>query len=82
MKKLYDFSKGKRGAVIPPDGKTRVTMSLDDDVLEIFRVKAGIEGKGYQTIINEVLRQSLLAKDLSPVTADDLLQIIRVKSRK
>ncbi|MDO8653470.1 MAG: BrnA antitoxin family protein [Undibacterium sp.] len=80
MKKLYDFSKGKRGAVIPPDGKTRVTMSLDEDVLEIFRVKAGIEGKGYQTIINEVLRQSLLAKDLSPVTADDLLQIIRVKS--
>jgi uncharacterized protein (DUF4415 family) len=34
MKKEYDFSKGRRGAVVaPPSGKTRITIRLDDDVL-------------------------------------------------
>ena len=37
MKKEYDFSKGKRGAVISQKGKTRITIYLDDDVLEEFR---------------------------------------------
>ena len=80
MKKHYDFSKGKRGAVIPPTGKTRVTIYLDDDVLKTFRVKAELEGKCYQTMINEVLRKSLPAKDLGPVTVDDMRQIIPGKS--
>lgn len=34
MKKSYDFSKGKRGAVFPSIGKTHVQMQLDNDVLE------------------------------------------------
>jgi uncharacterized protein (DUF4415 family) len=38
MKKEYDFSKGKRGAVVPvPKGKTRITIRIDDDVLDWFR---------------------------------------------
>ena len=41
MKKEYDFSQGQRGAVEPlPSGKTRVTIRLDDDVLEWFREQA------------------------------------------
>lgn len=36
MKREYDFSKGKRGAVIATTGKTRITIYLDDDVLETF----------------------------------------------
>ena len=41
MKKSYDFSKGKRGAVIPtPPGKTRITIRIDEDVLEWFRKRA------------------------------------------
>ena len=39
MRREYDFSKGKRGAVIPSIGKTRITIMLDD-VIEFFRAKA------------------------------------------
>lgn len=31
MKKEYDFSKGKRGAVIKSRGKTRITIHLDNE---------------------------------------------------
>lgn len=34
MKAEYDFSEAKRGAVIPQTGKTRITIYIDDDVLE------------------------------------------------
>jgi uncharacterized protein (DUF4415 family) len=37
MREEYDFSKAKRGAVIPSPGKTRITIMLDDDVIEHFR---------------------------------------------
>ena len=57
MKDEYDFSEGKRGAVVPiPPGKTRVTIRLDDDVLEWFRAQVEAAGRGnYQTLINRVL---------------------------
>ncbi|MGH9892368.1 MAG: BrnA antitoxin family protein [bacterium] len=59
MKKTYDFSKGKRGAVVPvPKGKTRITIRLDDDVLEWFRQEVDRAGGGnYQTLMNDVLRE-------------------------
>lgn len=58
MKKEYDFSKGKRGPVIKtPKGKTRITIRLDDDVLDWFRQQVNAAGGGnYQTLINMVLR--------------------------
>lgn len=58
MKDEYDFSKGKRGAVVPiPAGKTRVTIRLDDDLLEWFRSQVEAAGRGnYQTLINQALR--------------------------
>ena len=77
MKMSYDFSQGKRGAVIPATGKTRITMYLDDDVLDAFRAKANAEGKGYQTMINEVLRKALVTADSTPVTVEVLRKIIR-----
>ena len=58
MKKEYDFSKAKRGPVLIPSGKTRITMYIDDTVLEMFRQQAEKTGKGYQTLINETLRES------------------------
>jgi hypothetical protein len=40
MRKEYNFNRGKRGAVIrTPPGKTRITIRLDDDVLEAFRAQ-------------------------------------------
>ena len=58
MKKEYDFSGGKRGAVLKaPPGKTRVTIRLDDDVLEWFREQVNQAGGGnYQSQINGALR--------------------------
>lgn len=59
MKREYDFSKAKRGAVIAvPKGKTRITIRLDDETLAWFRDQVERAGSGnYQSLINEVLRQ-------------------------
>jgi hypothetical protein len=58
MRNEYDFKKGKRGAILPaPAGKTRITIRLDDDILEWFRDQADAAGGGnYQSMINEALR--------------------------
>jgi hypothetical protein len=59
MKKEYDFSKGRRGPVLPvPPGKTRITIRIDDDVLEWFRKQVHEAGGGsYQALINRALRE-------------------------
>ena len=47
MRKEYDFGGAKRGAVIPtPPGKTRITIRLDDDILEWFREQVHRAGGG------------------------------------
>lgn len=58
MKAEYDFSQGKRGAVDPlPPGKTRITIRLDNDILDWFRTQVNAMGGGnYQTLINNALR--------------------------
>lgn len=56
MRKKYDFSKAKRGAIVASPGKTRITIMLDDDLIEFFRNKAEAQGTGYQTMINASLR--------------------------
>lgn len=58
MKKEYDFKGARRGALDPvPPGKTRITIRLDDDVLDWFRDRADAAGGGnYQTMINAALR--------------------------
>ena len=59
MKKEYNFSKGKRGAVRPTSrGKTRITIRIDDDILDWFRAEVDAAGGGnYQTLINDALRE-------------------------
>lgn len=76
MKAEYDFSKGKRGALIPAKGKTRITIYIDDAVLNEFRARAERLGTGYQTMMNEALKV-YLEKSEQPVTAAVLRQIIR-----
>lgn len=61
MKNEYDFSEGKRGAVFPVEEKTRITLYLDNDVLEAFQERADRAGRGYQSMINEVLREHIAA---------------------
>jgi len=59
MNKEYDFSKGKRGAVVRvPAGKTRITIRLDDDLIDWFRQQVHAAGGGsYQTLINNAPRE-------------------------
>ncbi len=59
MRKEYDFSKAKRGSVVPiATGKTRITIRIDEDVLEWFRNRVHAAGGGnYQTLINQALRR-------------------------
>jgi predicted transcriptional regulator len=70
MRKEYDFSKGKRGAVIAPLGKTRITIMLDDDLIEHFRALAEARGAGYQTLINAALRDATSAGKRTKRAAD------------
>ena len=58
MKAKYDFSKGKRGAVLPSSvKKVRITIRLDRDIIDWFRSKVEEQGEGnYQTMLNDALR--------------------------
>lgn len=61
---------------MPTKGKTRITIYIDDAVLNEFRARAERAGTGYQTMMNDALR-AFLEKNEKPVTADVLRQIIR-----
>ena len=76
MRKVYDFSKGKRGAVIAPTGKTRITIYLDDAILRRFKTQSEKTGKGYQTLINDALKSHLGLTE-PPVTQELVRKIVR-----
>ena len=81
MRKEYDFSKAKRGPVVPQQGKTRITIYLDDHVIAAFRDRADAEGRGYQTMINEALRE-YLGQSRAPVSAETIRRIVREELRQ
>ena len=81
MEKEYDFSKGKRGAIIEPKGKTRITIYLDNDVIKAHRQMGDDAGRGYQTLINETLGNTLGKKSVA-VDAKTLRRILREELRK
>ena len=82
MKSEYDFSKGKRGPVVPTDpGKERITIRLDKDLLAWFREHANAAGGGnYQTMINEALRAYV--ENRNPTLEKTLRRVIREELRK
>jgi len=61
MKANYDFSKGRRGAVIPVSGnKIRITIRLDKDVIAWFKHQVEVMGGGnYQALLNNALREHI-----------------------
>ena len=77
MRTEYDFSKAKRGALVPTKGKTRITIHIDDAVLEEFRSRAEKLGSGYQTMMNEALKAYLAETDERPLTESVLRRVIR-----
>ena len=80
MKAEYDFSQAKRGAVIPQTGKTRITIYIDDDILDSFRERSESAGKGYQTLMNEALREHL-SKVKQPIDEETLRRVIQEELR-
>lgn len=85
MKQKYDFSKGKRGRIAPsaPErrGKTRITIRLDEDLVDLFLKEAEASGGtiGYQTLINDALRQHMEGK--AAKLEDTLRRIVREELR-
>lgn len=83
MRKEYDFSKAKRGsAVAVPAGKTRITIRLDDDIVEWFKAQVEAAGGGnYQSLINAALRGHIhradepLEKTLRRVLREELKRV-------
>ena len=85
MRRNYDFSQGKRGRITPPEpeprGKTRITIRLDEDLVDNFLKEADVSGgaTGYQTLINEALRQHVEGK--APKFEETLRRIVREEMR-
>mgnify|MGYP001549132954 FL=1 len=81
MRKEYDLSKARRGPVVEPKGKTRITIYLDDDVIEAYRKMVDARGRGYQTLINEALRETI-GTSQRPVDAKTIRRILREELKK
>jgi uncharacterized protein (DUF4415 family) len=85
MKKTYNFTGGKRGRVVPepPEtrGKSRITIRIDEDILDFFIKQADASGGsvGYQTLINDALRQH--KENRAPKLEDTLRRILREELR-
>jgi uncharacterized protein (DUF4415 family) len=85
MKQRYDFSHGKRGRIAPPQpeprGKTRITIRLDEDLVDHFLKEAETSGgaTGYQTLINEALRLHVEGK--APKLEDTVRRVLREEMR-
>jgi uncharacterized protein (DUF4415 family) len=82
MKRESDFSKGKRGAVLPTSaGKTRVTIRLDTEILDWFRDEVDKAGGGnYQSPINLALRD-FVSRSREPLE-NTLRRVIREELRR
>jgi uncharacterized protein (DUF4415 family) len=82
MRKHYDFSKGRRGAIDPlPPGKVRITIRLDEAVIGWFKDKVNRAGGGnYQTLINAALREHIRRTD-EPLEAT-LRRVLREELRR
>jgi uncharacterized protein (DUF4415 family) len=81
LRDKYDFSKGKRGPVLPPSpGKTRITIRVDNAVLDWFRAKVHRAGGGsYQTLMNDALHEHVdrqsLEQTLRRILKDELRRL-------
>ncbi len=70
-----DFSRAKRGAVVKPEpGKTKISIRLDNTLIEYFRGLVDAAGGGnYQTLINDALREYVHRRS----TLDVVRQVVR-----
>jgi hypothetical protein len=82
MRKQYDFSKAKRGPVVKaPKGKTRITIRLDDEILDWFKEQANAAGGGnYQSMINDALKAFIATRSESLETV--VRRVVREELKK
>ena len=82
MKAKYDFSKGRRGAVVQTGGKkVRITIRLDRDIVDWFRAEVEKQGGGnYQTMLNDALRAYMEQKVLP--LEEILRRVVREEMKK
>ena len=82
MKREYDFSKGKRGPVVAPEpGKTRITIRLDNEILDHFRKRVHEMGGGnYQTLINDALREFIRGVRIEKVVRQAVKEEVKAVS--
>ena len=82
MRKEYDFSKAKRGAVISvPKGKSRITIRLDEEILDWFKSQVDLAGGGnYQSLINAALAEHI--KRVDEPLEKTLRRVLREELRK
>jgi uncharacterized protein (DUF4415 family) len=71
--KLVLRRRSPAGAVLP--NKQRVNICLDGAVIEHFKAKAG--ERGYQTLINEALKQAIQAESLEGVIRKTIREELR-----
>jgi len=87
MRDEYDFSQGKPSAQVPAlarlqreaEGKERITIRIDADVLAWFRARVA-GGGSYQALINDTLRAAMLNDD-APLTVARLREVLRAELR-
>lgn len=78
MKDHYDFSKGTRGPVIPSPGKTKITIRIDDEILEFFRQEGTrMGGASYQGLINHALRAFMEGRKAAEVVREVTREVVR-----
>ena len=71
--KLVLRKRGAGGVVLP--AKQRINIFLDSATLEYFKSKAG--GRGYQTLINETLKQAMHAENIESVVRKTIREELR-----
>lgn len=80
MRKEYDFTNAKRAKDVPVlaklqaemAGKTRITMRVDNVVLNTFKQRAEASGGSYQTMLNEALGQYVQGLSLADVVRETI----------
>ena len=84
MKREYDLSKGKRGAVVPlPPEKVRITIRLDRDIVDHFREQVRSAHRGnYQTLINDALREQIQRPSLAQEVGKEVRSVLREELQK
>jgi uncharacterized protein (DUF4415 family) len=83
-RRQIDFSRAKRGAVVKPQtGKTKISIRLDNEVLDHFRSLVEQAGGGnYQSLINDALRTFIREASVVNVTRDVVKQELETTLRR